>query len=56
MGRRQVRDLEETLAAAAGALPQPGQGDTFHFHDEMYPYLKTKFAAAARDVAKLGLT
>lgn len=56
MGKKEIRELEEMLGAAAVMLPKPGSEDKHHFHDESYPYLNHLYSAAKADVAKLGMT
>ena len=56
MGRREIRDLEDSLAAAAGLAPSDTGEDKFHFHDEIYPGLVRSYAKAKADVAQLGFT
>ena len=56
MGTKEVRELEDTLAAAAAMVPTPQRGDPFRFFDVTYPYLVRSDEQARADVAKLGMT
>ncbi|KQW51478.1 MULTISPECIES: hypothetical protein [unclassified Roseateles] len=56
MGKKEVRDLEDTLAAVAGMLPMPDGEDKLHFHSEGYPGLLWFYEKAKADIAKLGMT
>jgi hypothetical protein len=56
MGKKQIQDLEDTLGAAAVALPRADGEDRLHFHTEFYPYLMSVYEKAKVDVAKLGMT
>jgi hypothetical protein len=56
MGKKQIQDLEDTLGAAAGAVPREVGEDRLHFHAELYPYLLSVYEQAKTDVAKLGMT
>lgn len=56
MGKKQVRDLEDTLAAVAGMLPKHDGEDKLHFHTEGYPGLLWFYEKAKADIAKLGMT
>jgi hypothetical protein len=56
MGKRQIQDLEDTLGAAAAAIPREDGEDRLHFRAEFYPYLMSVYEKAKVDVAKIGMT
>ena len=55
MGRKQIRELEDSLIATTAALPSESGEDKHHFFTEMYPGLQWYYEQAKADVAKLGM-
>lgn len=56
MSKKEIRDLEDSLSAVAGMLPERGGEDKLHFYTEGYPGLLWFYEKAKPDIAKLGMT
>ena len=56
MGKKQIRDLEDGLAALTVALPSASGEDRHYFYTERYPGIQRSYELAKADVAKLGMT